>query len=151
MLAGIIGLISGLVNAQNLKEAEVPRAVKATFAKSFPKAKEVKWTKESATEFEAEFEVGEQKQAANFDQNGKWLVTETVIKNSELPQPVQATIAKEFAGYKIEEAEKAESSDTGAFYEVELEKGEMKYEVRLSPEGKVLKKEKMKEKGDEKD
>lgn len=58
ILAGIIGLISGFVNAQDLKEAEVPSVVKAALAKSFPKAKEVNWSKESATEFEAEFKKG---------------------------------------------------------------------------------------------
>ena len=144
-------LLAGLAQAQKLKESDVPSAVKESFAKRFPKTKEVKWSKESATEFEAEFKSGDMEQSANFDQAGKWLVTETEIKKSELPQAVQATIGREFAGFKIEEAEKAETFDKGMFYEVELEKGELNYEVQLSADGKILKKEEKKEKGDEKD
>ncbi len=144
-------LLGGLAQAQELKESEVPTSVKESFTKRFPNAKEVKWSKESATEFEAEFKRSGTEQSVNFDQTGKWLVTETEIKTSELPQAVQATIAKEFAGYKMEEAEKAETFDKGMFYEVALEKGEMNYEVQLSADGKVLKKEEKKEKEKDKD
>lgn len=66
-------------------------------------------------------------------------------------QSLKPSSKKEFAGFKIEEAEKAESSDKGIFYEVELEKGEMNYEVQLSADGKVLKKEEIKENGEKKD
>ena len=51
----------------------------------------------------------------------------------------------------IEEAEKAEILDKGMFYEVELEKGKLSYEVQFSAEGKVLKKEEKKEKDEDKD
>ena len=147
----VASLIGGLAQAQKLKENEVPKAVKESFAKRFPKAKEVKWSKEDATEFEAEFEIDEAEQSVNFDQAGKWLVTETEIKSSQLPASVKATIAKEFAGYKIEEAEKTDAASEGVFYEVELEKGELNYEVQISSDGKVLKKSEKKEKGKNKD
>lgn len=65
--------------------------VKESFGKRFPDAKEVKWSKENATEFEAEFETGEMEQSVNFDQSGKWLVTETEIKSSELPSDLGNT------------------------------------------------------------
>jgi len=100
----------------------------------------VKWSKEGATEFEAEFEINKRAQSANFDTKGKWLVTETEIKKSDLPPSVQVTIEKEFPGYKIEEAEKAESWDNGSFYEVELKNGKLKYEIQLTADGKVIKK-----------
>ena len=151
MFVCVLCLIVGLAQAQKLKENELPKAVKESFTKLFPKAKEVKWSKENATEFEAEFEVNETEQSVNFDQAGKWLVTETEIKSSQLPSAVKSTITKEFAGYKIEESEKAETSDKGMFYEVELEKGELNYEVPISTDGKVLKKTEKKEKGKDKD
>jgi len=136
--------MSGFSSAQKLKESEVPEAVKNAFHQKFSGAKEVKWSKESAAEFEAEFEVGEQEQSATFDNTGKWTGTETEIKKSELPATVQATISKEFSGYKIDEAEKAESPDKDSFYEVELKNGKLKYEVQLSGDGKVIRKEEMK-------
>ncbi len=144
-------LITGFAQAQKLKESEIPKAVKDSFAKRFPNTKEVEWSKESDTEFEAEFETAKKEQSANFDLSGKWMGTETEINKSELPKAVIDAIAKEFAGFKIEEAEKAEILDKGMFYEVELEKGKLSYEVQFSAEGKVLKKEEKKEKDEDKD
>jgi hypothetical protein len=132
---------------QKLKQDEVPAAVKNSFNKKFPGIKGVEWSKESASEFEAEFEVSGNEQSANFDQSGKWLETETEIKKSALPANVQATIKKEFPDFSIEEAEKAETAD-GMIYEVEIEKGEVNYEVEISTDGKVIKKEEKKEKDD---
>ena len=148
VLIAIAILVTGFAQAQKLKESEVPKAVKDSFAKRFPNLKGVEWSKESDTEFEAEFKNAGKEQSANFDQAGKWLVTETEIKKADLPQAVQASIAKEFAGYKVEEAEKVETANDGIQYEVALEKGESNYEVLLSADGKMLKKEEKKEKDD---
>ncbi len=142
----VFSLIAGLTHAQKLKDSDVPVSVQSAFSKLFPTATEVKWSKESANEFEAEFKMNKTEKSANFDQTGRWLGTETEIKSAGLPQPVLATISKDFAGYKIEESEKAETPDKGTFYEMELEKGESKIEVQISADGKVLKKEEKKEK-----
>jgi Putative beta-lactamase-inhibitor-like, PepSY-like len=151
MLLGLVCLLSSLAHAQKPKEIEVPAAVKTAFAKRFPQAKKVEWSMENASEYEAEYELSGTEQASNFDASGNWLVTETEIKKSELPSSVQAAIAKQFAGYKIEEPEKGETSDIEMFYEVELAKGKIKYEVQFSPDGKVLKKEEIEKKGEDKD
>lgn len=132
--------VSGVVSAQKLKESEVPAVVQSAFKKNFPAAKGVKWSKESVTEFEAEFKNGSVETAANFDANGKWLITETEIRKAELPAAVQITINKDYAGYDIEEVEKADTPDKGTFYEVELEKQEQTVTLQLSKDGKVLKK-----------
>ncbi len=146
-----VSLVAGLTHAQKLKDSEVPAAVKSAFTKLFPAAKEVKWSKESTNEFEAEFKMNKTEKSSNFDQTGKWLGSETEIKQTELPKAVQEAIAKEFAGYKIEETEKAETPDQGTFYEMELEKGKSTIEVQIAADGKVLKKEEKKEKGEKKD
>ncbi len=155
MLFSVICLVAGFAKAQKLKDSEVPASVKQTFAKNFPKAKEVKWSKEGTSEFEAEFvrgtsdsfgENAEVEQSANFDKTGKWLETETEIKKSELPQAVQAAIAKEFAGFTVDEPEKVESPGNVLLYEMELKKDKVKYEVQFSADGKVVKKEEKKAK-----
>jgi len=147
----VAGLLGATVHAQKLKNSEVPTAVKQAFAKNFPSAKEVKWSKEDATEFEAEFKSGATEKSANFDQSGKWVVTETEIKKSDLPQAVQAAVAKEFAGYKMDEIEKVEKPDNVVLYEMELEKNKVTYEVQFDANGKVIKKEVKKEEKEEKD
>lgn len=144
-------LISGNALAQKLKENEVPAAVKDGFIKRFPDAADVSWSKENSKEFEAEFEINDVEQSVNFDDSGKWLVTETEIKKTDLPKAVLSALAKDFPGYEIEEAEKAESSTQGDFYEVELEKKEMSLEIQITAAGKVQKKEEKKEKGKSKD
>lgn len=138
--------LASLVNAQKLKSTDVPEAVKKSFAERFAKAKEVKWSKESAAVFEAEFEVAEKEQSATFDTNGQWLGTETEIKTAELPASVKATLDKEFHGFTIKEAEKAETPGNADFFEVELKNGNVNYDVQLSADGKILKKEEIKSK-----
>lgn len=144
IMTGAFTVLMFAANAQKLKESEVPESVKKAFNQKFANAKEVKWSKESSDEFEAEFKNSKLEQSANFNSSGKWLVTETEIMDSQLPSSIQATISQEFPGYKIAETEKAENSEGSLFYEVELEKGKIKYEVQLSGEGKVLKKEEVK-------
>lgn len=133
---------------KGLKENEIPAAVRGAFAKRFPKATDVKWFMESATDFEAEFKMDKTEMSANFDKIGNWVVTETEIKNSELPKAVQASLAREFAGYKIEEAEKVEKPDQAMYYEVALAKGKAKLGIEIGADGKVMKKEEKKEKED---
>lgn len=142
---------ASLTFAQKAKTSEVPSAVKNSFSQKFPGAKEVKWSKENAAEYEAEFEIGRTEQTASFDPAGKWLETETEIKNSEIPGAVQATIKNEFAGYKMSEPEKLEAPDKGISFEMELKKDKITYEVQFAMDGKILKKKEKKTKAADKD
>jgi hypothetical protein len=56
--------ITFITDAQKKNDA-IPAAVKESFAKSFPNVKGVKWSKESETEFEAEFKNKGKEQSAN--------------------------------------------------------------------------------------
>lgn len=151
----LILLISGLTiaqaYAQQLKESEVPAAIKPAFIQKFPNAKTVTWEKEDTSSFEASFKVGKEKYSALFDTTGKWLETETEISKDKLPEAVRAALAKEFPGYKIEETVKVETPEQELQYEVEMEKKEISYDVRFSAGGQILKKEEIKESDEEKD
>jgi hypothetical protein len=139
-----IGVASWSCNAQKLKDAEVPAPVKEAFMKKFSDAKKTSWTKEGDSEYEAEFMKNGAECSANFNANGTWLETETEIKEASVPQAVRATISKEFPEYKIEEVEMSETAENGTAYEFELEKKKLSYEVLVSKDGKVLKKEEKK-------
>lgn len=150
----MLGFLCGtLMSAwgQKLKEAEVPTVVKGAFAKRFPGVRKIGWSRESDTEFEAEFKNNGKEQSANFDANGNWLETESEIKKSEVPSNILTLIAKEFPGYEMEEAELADTKDEGVVYEFELEKGETNYEVSISKDAKILKKEEKKGGKEDKD
>lgn len=104
---------------------------------------------EKNTAYEANFKLSNVEESATFDSNGNWMETETEIKVSELPQSIQQTLSKQFAGYKIHEASKVEDVPHGNCFEVEIKKDKVKYDVKLNDKGEVLSKET--EKGDKED
>ena len=76
--------------------------------------------------------------------------TETEIKVSTLPASIHTSLAKNFPGYKINEASKIESVKNGKCFEAEFEKGKESYDVLFSQEGKMLNKTKSEIEKDEK-
>ncbi|MDP1622755.1 MAG: PepSY-like domain-containing protein [Bacteroidales bacterium] len=76
--------------------------------------------------------------SANFDVTGKWLETETEIKVTDLPKEVSASVAKNFAGFKISEIAKTETPDKGLVYEMDLKKDKDGDEVQFSAKGDIF-------------
>ena len=85
-----------------------------------------------------------------FDAAGKFLESEVEVKEAELPQAVKATLAKDFAGYKLGEIAKATDAKGVVDFEMELAKGKDKLSISIDSNGKVLSKEAAKEEKDEK-
>lgn len=142
-------LLSNAACAQKISADKVPAAVTSAFKAKFPTVTKVSWELEKANEYEAGFKLNGEEVSANFDNTGKWLETETEIKVSALPSSVSSTLAKDFAGFKINEASKTESAKNGNCFEAEIEKGEETFDVLFTLDGKVLSKTKLeKEKGD---
>jgi uncharacterized membrane protein YkoI len=132
------------MNASAQTDKEVPAYVKNTFSQKFPKATKVKWDNEEENEWEAEFKMDGKEYTASFDNNGKWLETESDIESKEIPSTVKATLDKEFLGYKIKESDISET-DNGKVYEFDLKKGDVEIEVAIDINGKVINKEQDKE------
>lgn len=135
------------------KKVTAPAAVKTAFATQFPKAQKSEWSLEKEGVYEVEFKISGTEMSANYNPQGKLLETETEIKESELPAAIKAAIAKEFAGYKLEEINKTTDAKGLVTYEFEAEKGKDTFEIEMDAAGKVLKKEaeKENEKEDKKD
>ena len=145
-LAFVIGVL-----AINQKDEKIPAAAKTGFAAKFPTAQKVKWGVEKPGEFEAEFKLNGVETSALVDAKGNLLETEAEIKESELPQAVKTTIAKDFAGYKIDEIEKATDAKGISTFEMEAAKGKEKLEISFDATGKLLAKKPMKEEKGEKE
>ena len=126
-----------MAGCQARNSNEVPPIVKESFAKQFPNATDVEWSKESESEFEAEYVWNGAEQSSNYDAAAVWLITEMEIAQSELPAAVQETIIREFDGYTIDELEKAETGD-GTFFELQLQKDKAKIEVQIASDGKLI-------------
>lgn len=112
-----------------------PVAVKKAFMEKFPTASKVVWGKEAVKEWEADFMFEGKKISANFAQDGTWLETEKMIKASELPAAVSEAIKSKFAGWKIMEADKTETSKHGIIYEADLQIGAKKKSVAYKEDG----------------
>ena len=91
-------------------------------------------------DYEINFKDNGVQMSANFDATGKWLETETEIKESDLPEEVSASVARNFAGFRATEVAKTETPGKGLIYEMDLKKDKDGFEVCFSPKGDVLKK-----------
>ncbi len=139
------------ISAMVQKDDKIPAAAKTGFAAKFPAAQKTKWSIEKPGEFEVEFVLNGVESSALVDAKGNLLETETEIKESELPQAVKATIAKDFAGYKLDEIEKATDAKGVISFEMEAKKGKEKFEISFDSNGKLLSKATPEEEKEEKE
>lgn len=130
-------IITGMTaSCQGLK---VPVAVKNAFESRFPDATKVKWGKENATEFEAEFKLNNQSISANFKTDGSWVETETGIAVTNLPVNVSNAIKAKYPGSAINKAEKTEKPGGKVVYETIIKVNGKKKEIEINPDGSFVK------------
>jgi hypothetical protein len=137
-------LCTNTIEAQKTNSSKVPATIRSSFQSKFPTATEVKWEIEGKSEYEANFKLNQKPISVNFDLMGKWLETETEIETSALPSAVLATLKKDYADFKIDEASEIENVKDRQTFEVEIEKGKEEYELLFSADGKLLSKTKEK-------
>ena len=123
-------------NAQNLKESDVPSAVKNTFSSMYPNVTNAKWEMENG-KYEAEFKENSVETSVLFEANGTYTQTEVEIAVSLLPSGVNDYVTKKFRDSKITEAAKITSSNGTVTYEAEIGKSDYLFDSN----GNFLKKE----------
>ncbi len=133
------------------KKIEVPAVVKSAFEVKYPKAEKVSWGLEKQGEYEAEFVLNGIESSANFDSKGQFMEFETEIKESDLPQVIKSTLAKDYAGYKIGDVSKSTNVKGVVNYEMDALKGKDKFEISFDASGKLLNKKVAKEEDEEND
>ena len=121
------------------QKINVPAAVTNAFNSKYPGATNVKWGKESAKEFEAEFNLNGNNVSANFATNGTWVETETVIKVADLPAAVVAAINKKYPGAVITSAEKLEEPGDTLLYETVIKVKGKKRTLEMKADGSLAK------------
>ena len=139
-------LTIGFVNAQSVKEADVPSSVKDAFKKKYPTTKVEKWEKENAN-YEAEFDNNKVETCVVYDAAGKLIETEIELAISELPQAIIDGITKIMPNKKAKETSKITDASGKVSYEAEIDNVDYIFDDK----GNLLKKEEDKEKDDDED
>jgi len=132
-----VSLFSFSVFAQNV---EVPKKVQDEFMKLYPKTTEVKWSKESKDEFEAEFKENGKTVSVVMNSEGELKETETKIDIKGLPSSVEPFVMKNYKEYKITEAAKIIDAKRVLTYEAEISKGKEKKDLLFDKDGKSIEK-----------
>ncbi len=142
-----IGFTAITANAQKVKEADVPKAVKTAFTNKYPKTEVKKWENEKGN-YEAEFDYNKEEMSVLIDASGKIVETETEIKASALPKSVSDYCTKNMAGKKIKEASKTTDGKGVVTYEAEVDGADYIFDANGSFVKKVVEKDEDKDKKD---
>ncbi|MGI9550685.1 MAG: PepSY-like domain-containing protein [Aurantibacter sp.] len=146
----IVLMVSVLAIVAWASAQHIPNKVRDAFSKKFPQVSIVSWSKESNTEWEAEFDLDGVEYSAEFLEDGTWLETEHEIKKKDLPRKVKVLLGHEFSDFRISEVEISETKD-GSFYEIELENRSSEMELVLDELGKIIKREEGQEDNEDND
>jgi len=130
-------LIGTLAMSLSTFAVDVPQVVTDAFAKKFPSATNIKWGKENAKEYEAEFKLNGKSVSANFLIDGSWLETESEIDIAELPAAVAAAVKTKHPGAAVLKVYKIETAKGRVTYETEIKTGNKKTEMILNADGLV--------------
>ncbi len=117
----------------------LPALVKTAFSNKYPSVTSIKWGKENAKEYEAEFKLNNTDVSANFKMDGTWVETETTIPANELPAAVTNAVNTKYQGAVYGRTEKIEKPGGKILYEVNITVKGKKKELELDPNGVIVK------------
>jgi hypothetical protein len=132
------GLVMGAF-AQELKETDVPAAVKTSFKTAFPNAKDVDW-KMKEGKYKVDFDIDGTDHIAAFGTDGKMISKGMRIRVSELPSAVTSAVKSAYAGRDINNVYRVDKDGT-VNYLVKLD-GNPETRVMYSADGQVVKEKK---------
>ncbi|MEY2923942.1 MAG: hypothetical protein RLZZ337_482 [Bacteroidota bacterium] len=129
------------VNAQSVTAAQVPSAIKKAMMMKYPKASGVQWEKQ-ASNYEAQFMLGNNWTTANFDAAGVWLQTSSFMDPEAVPANISAAAQKDVPGGNIISATMVEKNKAGKTYLVQYATETDAYNLVYSADAKLISKEK---------
>lgn len=157
LLTGLTAFSTGArADEEKVALKDVPKAVLDAVKAKFPKAEIKHASKEvedGETLYEIETELDEHGVDLALKANGTIVEIEKEIAVKDLPKPVADAVAAKHPKAKIEKAEEIVEFEDGKekkSYEVAVEVGEKDMELKITPDGKILKAKELEE-DDEKD
>ncbi len=128
------------VGAIAASQSKTPAAVTSAFEIKFPNASDIRWDKENAHEYEAEFTWKGEKYSANFNDKGEWIETESPVAFDLLPKNVRNAFNTSHKGAIVKSASRIETADGKSKYEVEIKQGVKTVEIFFTEDGTEIKK-----------
>lgn len=107
---------------QKIEKIVPPEAVMGAFTQKYTADVNPVWSKTANGNFIAAVEQNGSKQFAEFNTEGKWLSTQTMITVGELSEAAQTKLKEQYAEMQIAEVKKIEREGISAFYKVTLTK-----------------------------
>lgn len=119
-----------MVNAQSIKETQVPATVKSALKNKYAEAKNVQWEKEKGN-YEANW-GGKSKEDnwVELTPSGEFIEIVKAIPVSQLPTPVISYVKAHYKGAKITEAGKITDAKGKLYYEAEVNKKDIVFDEK---------------------
>ncbi|MDR2911220.1 MAG: PepSY-like domain-containing protein [Bacteroidales bacterium] len=117
----------------------VTHSIEANFRSQYPDAARVGW--ESKNDYYvAGFQRNNTEAEAWYNTQGKWQMTETDVRYTDLPQAVKTAFEQsEYPKWHIDDIDMLEYPDREAVYIIEVEQGNAEYDLWFSPDGVLVK------------
>ena len=137
MLFGVAGMM--LVGCNNKKQYRPDARIVSAMNAKYPKATKVEWEQKHDYQV-AKYYDNNIESEAWFDNNGKWLMTESDIKYNALPAAVRNSFEKSmYATWKKDDVDKIERDGMAAIYIVEVEKEGQDMDLYFTGNGMLVK------------
>ena len=110
----------------------------SSFELKFGKDINAVWELASDKSFVGNFTISGHPAKAYFDENGRWIKTETEFISSELPSVIVKTVLGAYMGSTISKSLKIDEFEKETIYRLSLKRGGIITEVELSSGGVIL-------------
>jgi hypothetical protein len=112
--------------------------VLASYETRFGKDVNANWELSSDKSFVANLTISGHPVKAYFEENGRWIKSETEYISSELPSVIVKTVLGAYKGYNISKSLKIDEIEKETVYRLSLKRGGNITEVDLTPGGVIL-------------
>ncbi|WP_407523402.1 PepSY-like domain-containing protein [Lacibacter sp. MH-610] len=120
---------------QKIEKIVPPEAVLNAFTQKYTADAVVEWSKKANGNFVAAVEQNGFKQIAEFNAEGKWLSTQTMLTADQLSEAAQTKLKEQYAEMQIAEVKKIEREGISVFYKVTLTKDKETKTVYINDAG----------------
>jgi len=109
------------------------------FQQKYPDASRIEWEDKHGYKV-ADFRYQEKEAEAWFDKSAEWLMTETDLRQKDLPAAVMAAFGgSEYASWRIDDVDKIERMGIETAYVIEVEKDKLEYDLYFGEDGTFIK------------